>query len=72
MTKQEAALLKKGDLVVYKNTASKYQGLVFEIESIELKGYRGHFYYATLVQPGFSNSFRMEKCDTRILKRYES
>lgn len=68
MRKEEAAKLKKGDLVVV-NTGTRYIGLVLEVESII--PFDNWCYHATLKQPGYDYGFRIKDYDTRRLKRLE-
>lgn len=69
MKYKEALLLKKGDLLVVDDRNKYYKGLVLEIEEIFDDNWCRR---VTLKQPGFNNGFRLEKYDTRHLKRYES
>lgn len=69
---KEASKLKKGDLVIVSSSRTKiYQGLIFEIESVEPKTDMWS-YRVTLKQPGFNGEFRLRDYDTRLLQRYES
>ena len=65
----EALLLKKGDLLVVDDRNKYYKGLILEIE--EIFDDDNWCRRVTLKQPGFNNGFRLEKYDTRHLKRYE-
>lgn len=64
----EALLLKPGDLVIYSNS-KKYDGLIFEIENIDVRNEFDCF--ATLKQPGFDTHFRLKNINIRRLKRYK-
>ena len=69
---KEASKLMKGDLVIISSNRTKtYQGLIFEIESIEPKTDMWS-YRVTLKQPGFNGAFRLRDYDSRLLQRYES
>lgn len=70
MKYKEALLLKKGDLLVVDDRNKYYKGLVLEID--EIFDDDNWCRRVTLKQPGFNNGFRLEKYDTRHLKRYES
>ena len=69
MRYEEAATLKKGDLVIIDHRSKCYGGLVLEVESIDSKDWCG--YRVTLKQPGFDNWFRIRDYDSRHLQRFE-
>lgn len=69
MRRAEAAALKPGDLVVM-GGKSKYEGLIFEIESINPK-WDIYQYRITLKQPGFDTGFRIVDYSTRMVHKYK-